>query len=251
MVNDNIQPFQDLLTNADYLRQRSIPHPGDGSLYLVSTDLRLALEQFRTDDNVRVLDFGCGGSPYRSLFANADYMRADVPGAHGVDYIIQSDSHIAASDKTFDIILSTQVVEHVRNTRAYFAECNRLLRPGGQLILSTHGTYEDHACPEDYQRWTAYGLCRDVQDAGFTVSKVLKLTTGPRAMLFFLGRGWLSARSLSYLACFFLPIKMMYRFGRSILHKLADRNLSAYRVVDDPTDSHVIYVGLLLSAVRQ
>jgi hypothetical protein len=46
-----------------------------------------------------------------------------------------------------------------------------LLRPGGSLLLSTHGIMYYHRDPEDYWRWTSPGLKSLVEDRGFTVKE--------------------------------------------------------------------------------
>ena len=172
----------DPLSDPAYVRARSDPKPGDSS-YLHLKDLRLFLGDFATAEKLQMLDFGCGGSPYRSLFPNADYRRADLDGSAGVDFTIGADSAIAAPDATFDLILSTQVLEHVADTSCYLRECHRLLRPGGRLILTTHGFYAEHGCPNDFFRWTSHGLEHVLQTAGFHVEILEKLTTNSRAML--------------------------------------------------------------------
>ena len=172
----------DPLSDPAYLRARSDPKPGDSG-YLHLKDLRLFLEDFSTDEKIKVLDFGCGGSPYRSLFPNADYRRADLDETSGVDYAVGVDSAIAAPDGTFDLILSTQVLEHVAEPGRYLRECHRLLRPGGRLILTTHGLYAEHDCPDDFFRWTSHGLERVLLAAEFHVEALEKLTTNSRAML--------------------------------------------------------------------
>ena len=73
------------ITGEDYVRQRWAPRAGDAS-YLHLSDLKLALERFGSLDNLRVLDYGCGGSPYRGLFPHADFRRADVGAARDLDY---------------------------------------------------------------------------------------------------------------------------------------------------------------------
>ena len=40
-------------------------------------------------------------------------------------------------DNYFDLILSSQNIEHLHNTRLYLEECHRCLKPGGQLIVLT------------------------------------------------------------------------------------------------------------------
>lgn len=167
-----------------YLRQRSDPHQGD-PLYLHLSDLLLALRQVAAPHALhRVLDFGCGGSPYRSLFQVACYHRADFAGTPNLDFEFGEDSAISAPDQSYDVVLSTQVFEHVRHPARYLDECNRLLTAGGRLVLSTHGTFADHGCPYDFHRWTADGLRLAVEMHGFRVTSVRKITSGARALAF-------------------------------------------------------------------
>jgi len=59
---------------------------------------------------------------------------------------------------SFDTVICTQVAEHVPEPLRLFAECARVLRPGGHLILTTPQTEETHEQPHDYFRYTRYGL---------------------------------------------------------------------------------------------
>jgi SAM-dependent methyltransferase len=61
------------------------------------------------------------------------------------------------------------VLEHVASPAAYLAECRRILRPGGLLLLSTHGYWFYHPNPGDYWRWTGSGLERQLTLAGLEV----------------------------------------------------------------------------------
>ena len=118
----------------------------------------------------RVLDFGCADMPYRHLVPQAaEYVPADLPGNPDAVVQISADGRVELDDASFDAVLSTQVLEHVTDPGVYLAECSRVLRPGGRLLLSTHGFMVYHPDPDDYWRWTCAGLRRAVTDAGFTV----------------------------------------------------------------------------------
>ncbi len=82
---------------------------------------------------------------------------------------IGPDGRLPLEDGGFDTVLSTQVLEHVADPGVYLEECFRVLRPGGRLLLSTHGFMVYHPDPDDYWRWTCAGLRRAVTDAGFAV----------------------------------------------------------------------------------
>jgi len=209
------------------------------------------MEQFRTDEEIVVLDFGCGGSPYRQLFPNSTYLRADVAG-EDLDYTIDEDGQSDAPGECCDLVLSTQVLEHVSDVSGYLNECFRLLKPGGRMICSTHGAFEDHPCPDDWNRWTAAGLRRDLERTGFDVSQVLKLTTGPRAILFLLDLHYPNFRGTTFNA-FKVGAKIFrYCYGKlgMRLHRIADRHLSQYRVVSEPEARDAIYICVLVECQK-
>lgn len=121
----------------------------------------------------RVLDYGCGNMPYRPLFADGvELVGADLPGNPDAALDLADDGAIPAPDESFDAVLSTQVLEHVPDPDAYLSECFRVLRPGGRLVLSTHGIMIFHPAPEDNWRWTRTGLTSVVERAGFRVGRV-------------------------------------------------------------------------------
>jgi SAM-dependent methyltransferase len=129
-----------------------------------------------------LLDYGSGDSPYRSLFGDFDrYVTADLPGE---DADLEIDGvKVDVEDASFDVVLSTQVLEHVPDPDAYLTEAHRILAPGGRLVLSTHGIYWYHPSPEDLWRWTGPGLRRQVERCGFRVREVIPVVSPPAAAL--------------------------------------------------------------------
>jgi SAM-dependent methyltransferase len=118
----------------------------------------------------RVLDYGCADLPYRGLFPeSADYLAADLPGNPRANVEVAADGTVDVEDASCHAVLSTQVLEHVADPRVHLAECARVLRPGGRLLLSTHGLMVYHPDPVDLWRWTCDGLQKAVADAGLRV----------------------------------------------------------------------------------
>ena len=115
----------------------------------------------------RVLDYGCADIPYRRFFPpSVDYIAADIPGNPDATLMINPDGTVPVPDDHVDVVLSTQVLEHVKDPALYLAECHRMLRPGGRLLLSTHGFMVYHPDPVDLWRWTSAGLQEAVNRSG-------------------------------------------------------------------------------------
>ena len=173
------------LSDARYLRERIAPRWRDFD-YLAFSDLREVVRRFAATApaGASVFDYGCGGAPYEQLFSHcARYVRADLVAGPRVEVRLRADGLTDEPEARHDAVLSAQVLEHVPDPLAYLRECRRILKPGGEVLLTTHGLFEEHGCPHDYQRWTVAGLERDVRAAGLEVLASHKLTTQVRGAI--------------------------------------------------------------------
>jgi SAM-dependent methyltransferase len=247
-MNDLVTPAA--IHEREYLRQRLEPAVDD-PLYLHLSDLRRGLETVLPSPGARILDYGCGGSPYRSLFRTEHYYRADIAGTADLDFVFGPDSRLSAPTAAYDCVLSTQVLEHVEHYQTYLNECRRVLQPKGLLILTTHGIFAEHGCPFDFWRWTADGLQVALQRGGFEVEQLLKLTTGPRALAF-LNQQFhhrLVTKQTSVAAVMMRLSRLIYtRLRRGKLNTLCDAEYPHCRVVAGREPGHDLYIALLAVA---
>jgi SAM-dependent methyltransferase len=123
-----------------------------------------------------LLDYGCGGQPYRTLFQSrvTEYIGADVTPAVGttLDIQIASGQPLPLSSESVDTILSTQALEHVSDIDFYLKECQRLLKPDGVLILTAPMQWRHHEAPIDFWRFTRYGIVACLSRNGFDAKAI-------------------------------------------------------------------------------
>ncbi|NUP14888.1 MAG: class I SAM-dependent methyltransferase [Streptomyces sp.] len=235
---------------AERYRERTDPRPGDWA-YAHLLDLRLALAEQLAGATGRWLDFGAGTSPYRDLLPGARLETAEMRGGEDLtaDHELDEAGLSALPDGTFDGVLSTQVLEHVTDPDTHLREALRLLRPGGRLVLSTHGVWEEHG-GQDLWRWTADGLAAQAERAGFTVDRAVKLTCGPRGLLLLLrhhGRqhGWPAGGPVGLLL---RTLTLADRLRPRIVDDYLDRVFADRGRVEGPTEP--FYLDILLTATK-
>ncbi len=101
---------------------------------------------------LRVLDIGCGGGILSESVARLGgrvlgvdvteknlrvaRMHAQVSGLE-IDYRLASAADLAAAGESFDLVLNMEVVEHVEGLPDFLADCGRLVRPGGLMLVAT------------------------------------------------------------------------------------------------------------------
>jgi SAM-dependent methyltransferase len=101
----------------------------------------------------RVLDAGCGGGGMPVSFAeeaerltaidltprfrDAGTRLAAERGVRNVSFLVADGMWLPFRDRSFDLVLSHAVIEHVADAGRYLRECRRVLVPGGRMYLST------------------------------------------------------------------------------------------------------------------
>jgi ubiquinone/menaquinone biosynthesis C-methylase UbiE len=110
----------------------------------------------------RVLDVGAGPARYRRLFDHCEYKTQDfkkltpeeAKWAGATDYgdidYVSDISAIPVPDGSFDVVVCTEVLEHVPEPIAAVAEMSRVLRRGGRLLLTAPQRSGKHQSPFHY-----------------------------------------------------------------------------------------------------
>lgn len=76
------------------------------------------------------------GTTYRAR--EQDYIRTrEHPNSLVIDYGIDLNEPLPYADASFDVVYSTEVIEHIESHRMFISEASRVLRDGGFLIITT------------------------------------------------------------------------------------------------------------------
>ena len=144
---------------------------------LCNRDRWIAEQAARVPTGSRVLDVGAGSAPYRALFAHCDYKTQDFAQLrddqlrHGgyapIDVVCEANA-IPVPDASFDVVICTEVLEHVPEPIAVVREFGRIVAPGGRLILTAPLGSGIHQEPYHfYGGYTPFWYQRFLQEAGF------------------------------------------------------------------------------------
>jgi SAM-dependent methyltransferase len=140
-------------------------------------------------ERTKVLDVGAGGCPHRVYFRHCEYYTQDFvklspvqiqkythtideDGYGAVDFV--SDIlNIPVSDASFDVILCTEVIEHVPHPIEAIKEMSRILRPGGLLLITAPLQSGLHQEPYHfYGGYTKYWYHKFLVESGFDNIKI-------------------------------------------------------------------------------
>ena len=127
----------------------------------------------------KMLDFGCGSKPYKSLFRVDEYIGLDYenPGHPHINEdidVFYDGKNIPFPDAYFDCVLSSEVFEHVFNLGQVLTEIKRVMKPGAKILITCPFVWNEHEVPHDYARYTRFALEDILAKQGFQVLKVSK-----------------------------------------------------------------------------
>jgi SAM-dependent methyltransferase len=123
--------------------------------------VRRGLERLRIPDPGCVLVIGAGNDPYRGLFGRVDlYVRFDIVPRKGMTDVVGDALWLPLRQGAFHCVVASEVLEHVPDPQCFVAEIERVLAPGGFVIITVPFMFHRHADPLDCWRPTADTLFR-------------------------------------------------------------------------------------------
>ena len=193
----------------------------------------------------RIVDVGCGDQPYRKWFRRVDsYTGLDVYAGPHVDVVIDGVSAWPLESASADVVVCTQVLEHVPDLQRTYSEITRILRPGGTLVLSVPFLYNEHGAPADYRRFSVHGvemLLAEEFDVQATKVQGRVASTTAILLLNWMEIAWNSNKVTRFAKALLLPLWLL--FSTSV-------NICAF-VIDLLDRTRAIYHNVLVVARRK
>ena len=150
-----------------------LSHPRYVHLKLILNHILYWIDKYlRNNKEIILADMGCGEVPYKHLIERhvQKYIGIDLPGnKHATSYVDLKTGRSTLNNNHCDIVWSIQVLSNTPNPQEYLKECYRILKPGGLILLSTHGHWPYRPDPFDYGRWTSYGIKFELEKHGFKI----------------------------------------------------------------------------------
>ncbi len=148
--------------------------PTHNRAYLHALLLEASLSQCRQFVKGSLLDVGCGHRPYeKTFFASAErYIGTDYLSDRSRPDVISSALQVPFTANSFDTVVSTEVLEHVPDPLRALREMQRVLKPGGFLILSAPMYLPRHESPYDFFRYPYDGMLYLIRESGLELTTI-------------------------------------------------------------------------------
>ena len=156
-----------------------------------------------------ILDVGCGAKPYKGKFLlSSAYIGIEIP-ISGHDHasseidVLFDGVKLPFPQDAFDCVCAFEVFEHVFDLDSLLIEIQRVLKPGGFVVISIPFLWPEHEPPYDYARYTSWGITSILESHSFIIKSISKTSGGILAM------GQLLSQSI-YMATRFRSVFVRY-----------------------------------------
>lgn len=164
-----------------------------------------------------VIDLGGGKNPSYERFWNIKpekFIRVDIDEKAESDIVADLNKPLPFSDNFADAVFLFNVIYILENPDAVLREIYRVLKPDGQLFLTTPFIFNEAKEPADYWRFTSEGLEKLLRESGFNNFFIESV-----------GERFSAAVYLISPFLFFWPIKFVFYCFALIFDKLIPKKL--------------------------
>jgi SAM-dependent methyltransferase len=154
--------------------------------YFARKGLYDAIKSFAEEITEPILDVGCGNKPYQHLFKDVRYIGLEIDSENSreqkrADYFYDG-KLFPFEDKSFATVICNQVLEHVFEPEHLISEMSRCLKPGGKLLLTVPFVWDEHETPQDFARYSSFGLKYLIEKGNFKIVSQKKTISDVRVI---------------------------------------------------------------------
>jgi SAM-dependent methyltransferase len=107
--------------------------------------------------NEDILEVGCGDQSRFAVSSTMTYVGTDIRRCSNAN-VLSDAKHLPFKERSFDVCLCFQTLEHLDDPSRVVDELYAVLKPDGIAFISVPSSWIIHGAPNDYWRWTEYGL---------------------------------------------------------------------------------------------
>jgi SAM-dependent methyltransferase len=121
------------------------------------------------------IDIGSGNSPYKKYLNVSKYISIDKKDTNATTYKdnsneINADARELPIENNYaDTVLLNQVLEHIYEYDQVIKEIYRILKKDGKFIISVPFIYHIHSEPNDFFRFSEYGIKKLLEENKFKI----------------------------------------------------------------------------------
>ncbi len=173
--NEQWKPSKFVYRNGKLYASRDVAEVNVSSRLIADIIASFYEREIKNHVKGKLLDLGCGKVPLYLAYRDftTEVTCVDWPNSlHKniyLDHEMDLNMPLSFIENSFNTIILSDVLEHLRKPELLISEAFRVLAPGGKLLMNVPFYYWVHEEPHDYFRYTRFALRSMAEDAGFTV----------------------------------------------------------------------------------
>jgi SAM-dependent methyltransferase len=136
---------------------------------LSTKNLKRLCQEHRLDEKILVVH--SQDVPYEEFFPNT----ITITSNKSVTADVHADPYYRCleeiANEEYPFILCTGLLEHIPDSQRFIDELHRILKPGGKLVIAVAAISAIHEGPDDYFRFTPFGLATLFKDWSYLSMK--------------------------------------------------------------------------------
>lgn len=181
----------------------------------------------------RILNVGSGHSRRLSQTTNFDYVQTPTVDCRGAA------ERLPFRSGAFNVVITQETLEHVREPDVAVSEMYRVLTPGGLLYCQVPFVIGYHPGPTDFWRFSREGIAQILERAGFSCDEI-GIAVGPATGFYRIAVEFIAVTACWVSQSLYIPTKAVFALALAPLKVLdvvlvnvaqADRIAGGYYVI--------------------